>query len=107
MEYSAREGDRNRIGELLHDLPPSLTLYRNKGCERCGYTGYRGRQAIFEVLPVNESVKSAIVAGNDAGTIARIAFELGYRQLAHHGFQKVVEGMTSLSEVLRVTSLSV
>ncbi len=107
MEYSAREGDRNRIGELLPDLPPSLTLYRNKGCERCGYTGYRGRQAIFEVLPVNESVKSAIVAGNDAGTIARIAFELGYRQLAHHGFQKVVEGMTSLSEVLRVTSLSV
>ena len=106
-EYSAREGDRNRIGELLPDLPPSLTLYRNKGCERCGYTGYKGRQAIFEILPVNESVKSAIVAGKDAGSISRTAFELGYRQLAHHGFRKVVEGMTSLSEVLRVTSLSV
>jgi general secretion pathway protein E len=106
-EYSAREEDRDRIGELLPDLPPSLTLYRNKGCERCGYTGYKGRQAIFEILPVNESVKSAIVAGKDAGSIARTAFELGYRQLAHHGFRKVVEGMTSLSEVLRVTSLSV
>ena len=106
-EYSAREEDRNRIGELLPDLPPSLTLYRNKGCERCGYTGYKGRQAIFEILPVNESVKSLIVAGKDAGSISRTAFELGYRQLAHHGFRKVVEGMTSLSEVLRVTSLSV
>ena len=106
-QYSAREGDRNRIGELLPDLPPSLTLYRNKGCERCGYTGYRGRQAIFEVLPVNEAVRSAIVAGKDAGSIAHTAFELGYRPLAHHGFRKVVEGMTCLSEVLRVTSLSV
>ena len=106
-EYSAREEDRNRIGELLPDLPPSLTLYRNKGCERCGYTGYKGRQAIFEILPVNESVKSLIVAGKDAGSISRTAFELGYRQLAHHGFRKVVEGVTCLSEVLRVTSLSI
>ena len=106
-QYSAREVDRNRIGELLPDLPPSLTLYRNKGCERCGYTGYKGRQAIFEVLPVNETVRSAIVAGKDAGSIAHTAFELGYRPLAHHGFRKVVEGMTCLSEVLRVTSLSI
>jgi general secretion pathway protein E len=102
-----REGDRNQIGELLPDLPTGLTLYRNKGCERCGYTGYRGRQAIFEVLPVNEAVRSAIVAGKDAGSIAHIAFELGYRPLSHHGFRKVVEGITCLSEVLRVTSLSV
>jgi len=106
-EYTAREEDRNRIGEILSDLPPILTIYRNKGCERCGYTGYKGRQAIFEVLPVNEAIKSTIIAGKDAGSIARTAFEVGYRPLVHHGFRKVVEGITSLSEVLRVTSLSV
>ncbi|MGA2400544.1 MAG: GspE/PulE family protein, partial [Syntrophobacteraceae bacterium] len=106
-EYTAREGDRNRIGEILPDLPPSLSLYQNKGCERCGYTGYKGRQGIFETLPVNEAIKSAIVAGKDAGSIAHKAFELGYRPLAHQGFRKVVEGITTLSEVLRVTSLSV
>jgi general secretion pathway protein E len=106
-EYTAREEDRNRIGEILSDLPPILTLYRNKGCERCGYTGYKGRQAIFEVLPVNEAIKSTIVAGKDAGSIARTAFEIGYRPLVHHGFRRVVEGITTLSEVLRVTSLSV
>jgi general secretion pathway protein E len=105
-EYTARDEDRNRIGEILPDLPLSLGIYRNKGCERCGYTGYRGRQGIFEILPINEAIKSAIVAGKDAGSIARIAYELGYRPLAHHGFRKVVEGITSLSEVLRVTSLS-
>ena len=106
-EDEAREGDRKRISEILPDLPESLTIYRNKGCERCGYTGYKGRQAIFEVLPINEAIRSNIVAGKDAGSIARTAYELGYRPLVHHGFRKVVEGITSLSEVLRVTSLSV
>ena len=105
-QYMARDEDRDRMGEILPDLPPSLAIYRSKGCERCGYTGYRGRQGIFELLPVNETIRSAIVAGKDAGSIARSAYELGYRPLVHHGFRKVVEGITSLSEVLRVTSLS-
>ncbi len=106
-EYQAREEDLVKIGDILPDLEPSVSLYRNKGCERCGYTGYKGRQGIFEILPVNEVVKSAIVAGKDAGTIARIASEYDYRPLAHNGFRKVLAGTTSLSEVLRVTSLSV
>ncbi len=105
--YEAREEDRGRIGDILSELPASVTLYRNKGCERCGYTGYKGRQGIFEILPVNEVVKSAIVAGKDAGNIARIASEFGYRPLAYDGFSKVIEGITSLSEVLRVTSLTI
>jgi general secretion pathway protein E len=105
-EYTAREGDRDRISQILTDLPGSLTLYQNKGCDRCGYTGYRGRQAIFEILSINEDIKSAIVAGKDAGSIAQKAFESGYRPLVYNGFQKVVEGITTLSEVLRVTSLS-
>ncbi len=106
-EYAARQEDMDKIGGILPDLPPNVGLYRNKGCERCGYTGYRGRQGIFELLPVNEVVKSAIVAGKDAGAIARAASEFDYRPLAHNGFRKVVDGITSLSEVLRVTSLSV
>ncbi len=105
--YEARKEDRVKMEDFLPDLPPKVELYRNKGCERCGYTGYKGRQGIFEVLPVNEVVRSAIVAGKDAGAIARIAADFDYRPLAHHGFRKVVEGKTSLSEVLRVTSLSI
>ncbi|MEN6437553.1 MAG: ATPase, T2SS/T4P/T4SS family [Syntrophobacter sp.] len=104
-EYPARDVDRNKISEIIPDLPESLTLYQSKGCDRCGYTGYKGRQAIFEVLPINESVRSAIVAGKDAGSISQAAIEYGYRPLAYDGFHKVIEGMTTLSEVLRVTSL--
>ena len=102
----AREVDKMRIREVLPELASAITLYHNKGCDKCGYTGFRGRQAIFEVLPVTESVRSAIVAGKDAGTISQLAFKEHYRPLVHHGFQKVVDGITTLSEVLRVTSLS-
>ncbi len=104
--HEAREVDRMRISEVLPEVPSSLTLYQNKGCDKCGYTGFRGRQAIFEVLPVSEAVRSAIVAGKDAGAISQMAAVETYRPLVHHGFRKVVDGMTTLSEVLRVTSLS-
>jgi general secretion pathway protein E len=104
--YEARAIDQERIREVLPEVSSSAVLYHNKGCEKCGYTGFRGRQAIFEVLPVGDAVRSAIVAGKDAGTLSQIAFNESYRPLIHHGFRKAVEGLTTLSEVLRVTSLS-
>lgn len=104
--FEARDVDLKRIGDIIPNLPASLTLYQNKGCDRCGYTGFKGRQGIFEILPINEPVRSAIVAQKDAGSIAQIAAGFDYRPLVHHGFRKVIEGLTTLSEVLRVTSLS-
>lgn len=104
--YSARDVDMQRLNEVLPDLPSSLTLYQTRGCDRCGHTGYRGRQAIFEVLPITESIRSAIVAGKSAGVIAQEAYREGYRPLIHHGYRKAVDGLTTLSEVLRVTSIS-
>ena len=104
--YEAREVDQARIREVLPEVSSGITLYHNKGCDKCGYTGFRGRQAIFEVLPVSETIRSAIVAAKDAGTISQLAHTETYRPLIHHGFRKVVDGITTLSEVLRVTSLS-
>jgi general secretion pathway protein E len=104
--YEAREVDQMRIREVLSDVSQPITLYHNKGCEKCGYTGFRGRQAIFEVLRVSDAVRSAIVAAKDAGTISQLASHEAYRPLIHHGFRKAVDGLTTLSEVLRVTSLS-
>jgi len=104
--YEAREADQLRIRQVLENVPDSITLYHNKGCDKCGQTGYRGREAIFEVLPVTEAVRSAIVAGKSAGNLSQTALQEGYRPLLHHGFRKALEGTTTLSEVLRVTSLS-
>ncbi len=104
--YEARDVDKARLRDVFSDLPDSVVLYQNKGCEKCGNTGYRGREAIFEILPINELVRSAIVAGKDAGAISQLAYQENYRPLIHHGYKKALEGMTTLSEVLRVTSLS-
>ncbi|NLI80576.1 MAG: Flp pilus assembly complex ATPase component TadA [Deltaproteobacteria bacterium] len=104
--YAARDVDMQRLSEVLPNVPSPLTLYHPKGCDRCGNTGYRGRQAIFEILPITEAVRSSIVAGKSAGIISQEASKEGYRPLIHHGYQKAVEGLTTLSEVLRVTSLS-
>lgn len=104
--YEAREADHARLQEVLIDIPPSVTLYQNKGCDKCGYTGYRGRKGIFEVLPITETIRSAMVAGKSAGAIAQLAYQQDYRPLLHHGYRKAIEGTTTLSEVLRVTSLS-
>ncbi|GLI34765.1 GspE/PulE family protein [Desulforhabdus amnigena] len=104
--YPAREVDMVRMRQVIPDLPASVTLYQNKGCEKCGYTGFRGRQGIFEVLRVSETIRSAIVAEKSAGDISQIAFKESYRPLLHHGYRKVIEGITTMSEVLRVTSLS-
>ena len=104
--YEAREGDRARLAEVIPNLPASPILHRNRGCDKCGYTGFRGREGVFELLPVTDAVRSAIVAGKDAGSIARTAYKEKYRPLLHHGYRKVLDGQTTLSEVLRVTSLT-
>jgi len=104
--YPARDVDVARLKETLGDLPSPITLYHNKGCDKCGHTGFRGREGIFEIMPVTETIRSAIVAGKSAGNIAQLAFQQRYRPLLHHGFRKALEGVTTLSEVLRVTSLS-
>ncbi len=104
--YTARDADMNRIRAVVPDLPSTVTLYHNKGCDKCGHTGYRGRQGIFELLKVNDAVRSAIVGEKSGGEIAEIAARESYRPLLHHGYGKALEGTTTLSEVLRVTSLS-
>ncbi len=104
--YEARDVDRARLGGVFSDLPESITLYQNKGCDKCGHTGFKGREAIYELLPITENVRSAIIADKSAGSIAKVAFEESYRPLLHHGYGKVLQGMTTMSEVLRVTSLT-
>lgn len=103
--YPARDVDIARLQTTLGELSLPITLYQNKGCEKCGYTGFRGRKGIFEIMPVTESIRSAIVAGQSAGNIAQLASQQTYRPLLHHGFRKALDGVTTLSEVLRVTSL--
>jgi type II secretory ATPase GspE/PulE/Tfp pilus assembly ATPase PilB-like protein len=74
------------------------------GCEGCSGTGYLGRVGIFEVLPVTSEICKVIVQRADAGTIRSVAVQQGMRLLREDGWDKVRQGVTTVAEVLRVTS---
>ncbi|WP_000385404.1 GspE/PulE family protein, partial [Leptospira interrogans] len=78
-------------------------LHRGKGCSHCMGTGFKGRIGIYELLLVNSPLKQAILHGKDAGQLNEIALEHGFRTLKDYGIRKVVDGVTTIDEVLRVT----
>jgi len=80
-----------------------IRLYRPVGCPRCAGTGYYGRSCIAEMLSLSDEVRRLILRREDAGAIQRAAIEAGMRTLYEDGMLKIVRGITSLEEVLRVT----
>jgi type II secretory ATPase GspE/PulE/Tfp pilus assembly ATPase PilB-like protein len=80
-------------------------VYRGKGCEQCSYTGYRGRIGIFELLPINDTIRELIMKGATVRELKEKAVSLGMRTLRQDGIEKVVKGFTSVDEVLRVTQI--
>ncbi len=82
----------------------SARLSRGKGCEECNRTGFRGRVALYEVMPVREEIKDLVLRGGSALDIKREAVRLGMKTLRQAGLTKVEEGVTTLDEILRVTA---
>ncbi|WP_457679003.1 type IV-A pilus assembly ATPase PilB [Thermovibrio sp.] len=80
-----------------------LKTFKGKGCEKCDYTGYKGRVALYEVMEVNPEIRDAIVKGKNADEIRKIAKEHGMRTLREVGRIKISKGITTPEEVLRVT----
>ena len=79
-----------------------LVLHRPKGCSTCGGTGYRGRMALHEVMPIDEQLEKLPVRRSSADEITRAAREGGMSSLREDGWLKVRNGRTSIEEVLRV-----
>ena len=80
-------------------------LYRRKGCPACMNTGYRGRTAIFEILVMDENIKKLILRTTDANQINEEAVKRGMETLIQDGARKVLQGVTTIEEVLRVTRI--
>lgn len=81
------------------------TFYRKKGCASCMHTGYRGRTAIFEVLILDDPLKRLILKTSDSNQINDEALKRGMTNLLSDGVRKVLEGTTTIEEVLRVTRI--
>ncbi len=91
----------DRVG-FPYDPDKLPTLYRAVGCKRCGDIGYKGRMGIHEVMTVTEEIERACVNHASGDDIKRIAVASGMRTLRDDGFAKVLMGVTSIEEVLRV-----
>jgi len=77
---------------------------KGKGCDDCNGTGFRGRVALYEVMPIKEDLKEMVLRGGSAIDVKREAVRLGMKTLRQAGLSKVEEGVTTLEEVLRVTA---
>ncbi len=77
--------------------------YQAVGCDTCMNTGYRGREGIYEILLVDDEIRSLVLTKADSTQIQKLAIEKGMTTLAHEGAMKVLQGITTVEEVLRVT----
>lgn len=76
-------------------------VYKGKGCKSCGFTGYRGRVGLFEVMEVTEEIRTLIAKKAPSDQIANMAIEQGMNTLLDDGIQKVFQGQTTIEEVIR------
>jgi type IV pilus assembly protein PilB len=79
-------------------------IVQGKGCPSCNQTGYRGRLAIHEILSIDETIKSQILSRSNPEVILEYARERGFKTLLEDGLQKVIAGLTTTEEVLRVAT---
>jgi len=81
----------------------TLTFWKGAGCDKCDNNGYKGRTGIFELMLVNEEIRQLIVEKKGASVIRQKAIENGMVTLREDGWKKVLEGVTTPEEVVRVT----
>ncbi len=102
QEFTPPKATLAEIGLTSKDIPGGK-LYRGKGCDKCFNSGYMGRSAIFEILLVDDDVRRKILDRTAIGDIKKHLLDKGMLSLRMDGAKKVVEGVTTIEEVVRVT----
>ncbi len=88
---------------LTPEQAKTMECSKGKGCATCAGTGYKGRIALYEVMPFTEALKEAVLNGASSSEIKRTAINDGMKSLRMSGITKVAEGVTTIEEILRVT----
>jgi type II secretory ATPase GspE/PulE/Tfp pilus assembly ATPase PilB-like protein len=102
-EYVPDEGIFDDL--TLHITLPDkdkIRLYKGKGCDYCKNTGYYGRIAIFEMIEINDEIRSMILRKISSNEIKEVAIRYGMKTLLDSGVTRALEGITSIDEVFRV-----
>jgi len=95
------------IGESLERFFPEdkLTLYRGKGCANCGFTGYKGRSGIYQLIEMSEELRELVLHKPTSDIIAKVSRKQGSLSLFEDGIEKVRLGVTTLDEIMRVAQI--
>ncbi|PIY94629.1 MAG: type II secretion system protein GspE [Candidatus Levybacteria bacterium CG_4_10_14_0_8_um_filter_35_23] len=92
---------KNGLG-LLYKEKDDVKLYKGKGCNECGGTGYTGRIGIYETLTISEKIAALVLQSADSGTIEKQAIAEGMITMKQDGYLKALQGVTTIEEVIRV-----
>jgi len=106
--YTANRSElEETVGESLERFFPEekLTLYRGKGCSNCGFTGYKGRSGIYQLIEMSEELRELVLHKPNSDIIAKVARKQGSLSLFEDGIEKVKIGVTTLDEVMRVAQI--
>jgi general secretion pathway protein E len=91
------------LDETLWPWSPELTYHQGRGCKTCNHTGFRGRSGIFEFFEVDEDMRELVAQRVPTSVLRRKARDKGLKTLREAGWEKVLQGLTTVDEVLRVT----
>ena len=102
QEEEVSEETLVQLGMESHDIK-DIRFYKGRGCDACSNSGYKGRVAIYEVMPMTKGIKELILNGGTTAELKREAVKAGMDTLRVSGLKKVVQGISTVEEVLRVT----
>ena len=103
VQYPATEAERSPTHWPSQVLTPPAALWRPVGCRNCSNTGFRGRMAVTEVMPITEEIEHLAIGRAPASEIRKVALGDGMVTLRDDGLRKAARGDTTLDEVIRVT----
>ena len=104
--YTPLEKELTELGLSQNDIR-GKTIYTAKGCDKCMNTGYSGRTCIKELFIVDDEIRQMILAGGDSNTLKKKAIEKGMRTIRDDGILKILQGITTIEEILRATQVEI
>ena len=102
--YTPEVGVMEELG-ISHSEVKKLDIFKGRGCKNCAHTGFRGRRGIYELLMINDDIRQLILDKTPSNVIKEKGRSQGMKTLREAGWDKVKSGISTVSEVLRVTQM--
>ncbi len=96
--------EEKKLIPFIRQMGYEPKFYHAEGCQSCGYTGYKGRIGVYEILIIDDEIKELISSGAPANVIKKMARKKGFRTLYEDALEHIAKGITDLKEVMRVIS---